>query len=651
MTLTPGRLGAALLPFAFTITTPVFAQDASLPVLVITATRIPTDLSRTGSSISVIPSQEIERSGAKGLTEVLQAVPGLYIHDQGGIGSAATATLRGASPGQTLVLLDGIPIGDTTGTDTTLDFGGIATTDIERIEVLRGPQTALYGSNAMGGVINIITRKGKGDIRRSVSLEGGSYGLLHGRGSISGSTDTMSYALSVDTLHADGFPRYGYRIDRLKGLLPPMPKGDPTDRTGVSGRFSWLVGDGIEIETGFSAHHNRVTFDNPFAFVPADLYSRFNQQRQWTAQAFVKATALAFDGKLKNALTVFGNLTDRSIAQTESCPPFYATGCYTLYHGTRTGAEYQGDLNLGSWGTTVFGARTETERADTAIEVAPQGSLPATPQFNQHQTTNSVYALQTASLGSQVDVSLGGRIDSVSGGASFPTWRGTVAWRIPDTTTKLRASAGTGAKIPSLYQRFSAYGTASLNPETSVGVDAGIDQTLFNERLTLSGTIFYNRYHDLIGFRFSGCDATHPFGCYFNTGRAETKGFEGSADAVIVPNEWRLRTAYTYLASKDLITGAELLQRPRDKASTSLIYTGMPKLELEGRVTYVGTRLDFGSVRLDPYWRVDAFASYRVSDTVTLFARGENLTDAKYEEVQNYGVAGRSIYGGVKVTW
>lgn len=647
------RRRAALLSYLLLMPCPVLAQDAEtiLPTLVVTADRRPEDLTRTGSAITVIPAEEVQRSAATSLAGVLQTVPGVYVHEQGGIGSATTATLRGSSPGQTLVLLDGLPIGDPTGTDTAVDFGAIAATDIERIEVLRGPQTALYGSSAMGGVINIITRRGNGDPVRTVSIEAGSYGLIHGRASLSGGTDRFTYAISIDALHASGFPRYGYRIGRLQGLLPPAPDGDPTDRGGTTGRFTWKLSDTVDIETGFAGYGNLITFDNPYAFIPADVFSRFNRERQWTAQAYAKATAMTFDGRLKNALTVFANLTDRTVGETESCPPDFSTSCYTGYRGTRTGIDYQGDANLGRAGILVFGAGTQTEHAQTNYDPAPPGAAPRIAGFNVSQTTDSAFALHSLTLADQIDLSFGGRIDSVEGGARFPTWRSTIAWRIPGTATRLRASAGTGAKSPSLYQRFSAYGTPGLQPETSTGIDAGIDQSLVDGRLTLSATAFYNAFHNLIDYSYFGCDAAHPLGCYFNVGRAETKGFEGSLDAVLVPDEWRTRASYTYLWSRDMITGQELLQRPAHKGVASLIYSGIPKLEVEGRVTLVGSRLDYGNIRLLPYARLDSFASYKLTETVTVFARVENLTDARYEEVYDYGVAGRSIYGGVKVTW
>ena len=172
----------------------------ALPAIVVTATRSPLEISRAGSSITVIEAADLEKSGANGVVEMLRSVPGLDVRERGGVGSTSYATLRGSNSGQTLILIDGVRAGDPTGTDGALDLGGLAVTDIERIEIVRGPQSALYGSDAMGGVINIITRKGAGPLRRSVALEAGSYGTLHSRGSVSGASDRLSFALSVDAL-------------------------------------------------------------------------------------------------------------------------------------------------------------------------------------------------------------------------------------------------------------------------------------------------------------------------------------------------------------------------------------------------------------------------------------------------------------------
>ena len=653
----------------------VIAQEAvtPLPPVVVTATRGPLDVARAGSAIDVVTHDDIERLGATSLRDALQAVPGLYIHDGGGAGSTSNVTLRASNPGQTLVLMDGVRIGDPTGTDGAFDFGTLALGDIERIEVLRGPQSALYGSDAMGGVVQIITRKGEGPPRKSVAIEGGAYGTLRTRASISGGADTVSYAFSVDALHSDGFPRYGYRANHpvflLDGVtpLPAAPGGDATNRAGVSGRVSYKLGEATEVEVGFSGSSNRLSIDNPYVFAPSDVFSPFNASKESSGQAYAKVVNHAFDGRLTNQLTLFGGALDRVIAQTESCPEDYVSNCWTNYRGVRVGAEYQGDLKLGGLGQLTFGLRNETERAFFSHDLPLNLGGGHVADFSGQQTTNSVFGLYQFTLFDRLDLSLAGREDSVVEGRSFLTGRATAAWRLNDSGTKLRASLGSGAKIPTLYQRYSVYGDPTLKPEENVGVDAGVDQSLLNDRLRLSASVFSNSYRNLIGFNSAvfdpgtgaftapGCaPAQQMTGCYYNVGRATTRGVEFSATADIVPEEWRATASYTYMDAINKITSQGLMQQPRHKAVGSLVYTGVPKLRLEGRMTVVGGVIDFGStapVRLPAYYRLDAYANYRLDDHVTLFARLENLTDARYVEIYNYGVAGRSLYAGLKVDW
>ncbi len=625
-----------------------------LPPIIVTATRSPLEIARSGSAVTVIEAAEIVNSGARGIVDVLRSVPGLDIRESGGTGTLANATLRGSNPGQTLILIDGIRVGDPTGTDGAFDLGAMAVVDVDRIEVLRGPQSALYGSDAMGGVINIITRKGRKGDRSSVLLEGGSYGTLHARGVVSGASDNLSYAFGIDMLHSDGFARYVDKSRVRLGTWPAIPKSDPTNRVGVSGRVSWRASDSVEIEMGTTGSFNRLTIDNPFAFVPANIYDRFNAQKQWTGNIFTRAHIDTFDGRLKNTLTLFANSMDRAIAQTESCQDF-TSSCVSNFRGNRMGAEYQGDLKLGSYGLLVFGARTETETAKTSQDYPIAYPGPFFVNTSNRQTINSVFALHQFSLGERMDVSLGGRVDAVAGGRTFPTWRAAIAYRFPESGTKLRASAGTGAKAPSLFQRFSDFGNPMLNPERNIGFDAGVDQSLWDGRVNLSATLFYNKYRELIDFgAVPTCAPAQFFGCYFNVNRAVTYGAEASADAVIVPDAWRARASYTYMIAKDELLKTDLLQRPRNKGSLSLIYTGVPKLEVEGRVTLVGGKMDFAfpaPVKLASYARFDLRANYQVNDTLSIFARLENIGNARYEEILNYQVAGRSFYAGVKASF
>jgi vitamin B12 transporter len=654
------------------LTCAIFSSDASgqekLPGIdigaetVVTPDRVEEPARRTASSVTVVSAAEIQKRGSKGFADVLRGVPGLDIVETGGPGAQTSVFLRGSTPGQTLVLIDGIRIGDASSADGSVDLGGLVVTDIERIEVLRGPQSALYGSDAMGGVINIITRKGEGKPRGWLLTEGGRYATAHGRASISGSEDRLSYAFAVDGLHTDSFPRYGYRIARPLTIgdgvtpLPPLPWADPTTKGGATARLAYRLTDDVVFEGGFTGYDSSIRFDNPFAFVAADVFDPFNHQHSTFLQGFARVDADLFDHRLHNRLTLFANVTNRDVWQTESCfdANFNALNCRLGFRGGRRGLEYQGDLKLGPLGLVTFGARNETESAHTSQD-------PATPDtftpINTAQTTHSGFVQHQFALLDRIDLTYGGRVDAVEGNHTFETWRTTAAFRIEETGTKLRATAGSGARVASLFQRFSQYGDPALLPETSVGFDVGVDQKLFDGRVFASVSLYDNRFRNLIDFGPSpSCSATQVFGCYFNVGRAETKGVEFAGEAVIVPDEWRIRATYTYLVAKNLVTERTLFRRPRDKGSASIIYTGIPGLELEARVTVVGPNPDFDfiasrRVTLTPYARLDIFANYKLDDRLSIFGRIENVGDVRYEEVLNYGTAGRSFYGGMKFTW
>ena len=659
----PRATRAALAAIALTGALTSIARADELPEITVTADRIEEPIGQTGASVTIIPGAEVAKLGSKGLADVLRGVAGLDVDEAGGVGAVTQVRLRGSNPGETLVLIDGVRIGNTASTDGSVDFGNLSAVDIERVEVLRGPQSALYGSDAMGGVINIITRKGSKTPHRSVTVEAGSYGTISTKATMSGGDDVWTYSLGVSALHADGFPRYGYRIDRPLTIgdgvtpLPPLPADDPTNKGGASGRFSYRVSDDVTIDAGFSLFGNALRFDNSYAMVPADVFSHFNHSQTTIADGFVRATANSFGGLLRSQLTVFGNDTNSNIWEAEGCFDinYNAFNCRSGYQGARYGAEYQGDLKLGAFGALTFGARNETETISTSQSPNPDGSF--TP-IRAQQITNSVFAEHRLALGDRLDVTLGGRIDAIEQGQTFETWRATAAYRIDETGTKLRASVGTGDKAATLYQRFGQYGDPTLAPEQSFGVDAGVDQKLFDGRLTASATAFDTRYRNLIDFAdVPSCTPTQintDGGCYYNVGRADTRGVELSAEAILVPDVWRARASYTYLEAVDLETQTALLQRPRNKGALSLVYDGIAKLELESRLTLVGSRLDYGTtsdVTLAPYAKLDFLANYKLDDNFALFGRIENVTDARYEEVYNYGTAGRSYYAGITYSW
>jgi vitamin B12 transporter len=351
---------------------------------------------------------------------------------------------------------------------------------------------------------------------------------------------------------------------------------------------------------------------------------------------------------------VFTSATVNSVNEAEGCfdANFNPFNCNTTYHGSRFGAEYQGELALNRLGSLIFGARTMVEYASTAQSPNPNdGSF--TP-INAEQTTNSLYAEYRLPLFSRIDFTLGGRVDSILEGQTFVTGRTTVAYHIDETGTKLRAAFGNAAKAPTLYQRYSLYGNPNLLPEKNVGGEVGVDQSLFGGMATLSATVFDAYYQDLINFAdVPSCTPAalaSAGGCYYNVGSARTKGVEFSGEATLIPGVLRVKGSYTYLDARNLQTNTQLLRVPENAGSISAVWSPTANIEIEPRLILVGPTPDFvtnGSVTLPGYARIDVIGSYKFNDNVTAYVRLVNLTNANYEEVYNFGQPGRSAYVGL----
>lgn len=630
-----------------------FTEPVLIPDIVVTATRSPLAISQAGSAISVITSDEIEKESPKSPADVLRRVPGVTVVETGGPGATTTVRIRGADAGHTLVLIDGIRVNDPSSDAGEFDFSNLSAVDIERIEVLRGPQSALYGSDAIGGVINIITRKGKGAPRFSVGVEGGSYSTKAGRAAVSGSEGPLSYAFSATGFDTAGFSRYGYRIGRIEDALVAPLEADSAQRLGAAGRIVMALSPDAELEIGGYTSHNKAQIDNDAGFDA--LPDGPSSTRQHLYEGHARLTVNTFDGILKNSFLVSGSRTDRD---------YRLIGSYALpslywdeygYQGGRLSAEYQGDVKLGAVGLLTVGAKVEEERLLSTTRNVLPFEVPTYENVDATQTTRSVFALHQFSLFDNLHLSLGGRVDDVTDGDTFGTWRATAAYDIPDSGTKLRASVGTGAKAPTLYQKFDPFsGTADLESERSLGFDVGIDQRLADDRVLLSATLFSNRFRNLIAYGMAdSCRPEQMYGCFINVNRARTSGVELSADVDVVPTWLRVKASYTFLQAYDEETDLRLARRPQHQGRVGLTITPLPGLSIEPSVVLVGSRFSSPGERyeLAPYARLDVYADYKINDTFSVYARAENLTDAGYQEVYDYGTAGRSIYAGLRATW
>ncbi len=644
-----------------------YAQEATIPEITVTAIRSEQTLQRTGSAVTIISQDEIVRSSARTVDDLLRQSPGLTINTSGGPGQLQNVLLRGAEARHTLLLIDGVRVNDPSATGGEMDFSAIALDNVDRIEILRGPQSALYGSDAMGGVIQIFTKKGRTGHGGAISVEAGSYGTKETRANLHGAQGPIFYSLGVSAFNTDGFSAIGYRIPRIAGALPPL-EADGSTRLSGDFNIGWRASDVLTLEAGVSRTDNRAQIDSVGAYpdVPGNT-------RTILTRSYLSATHLAFDGLLRSKLTLFSTQTDRNLNT------FYRYGAgatdYTstrfAYQGEREGAEYQGDLRLGAFGQLTLGARTERDKAEQGLGELYPVVTSQTTSVKARQTTNSAFGIWSKTIGENWNVSLGARLDDVSGadsikggrgGVTFGTWRATSSYLITQTGTKLRGSIGTGAKAPSLYQLYSEYGTSALAPEKSLGFDIGFDQRI-NARLDLSASYFSNSFRNLIDFASTSppCGATQYteyfgeryYGCYVNVARAKTQGLELELKASLIPEFVRLKAAYTHLNAKDETTGLDLARRPKHTARLALEYRPREGWLIEPRLTFVGARFDAPGEKkpLSAYTRLDAYGEYRITENATAYVRLENLTNAHYENVLNYGTAGRSGYAGLRVKW
>ena len=623
-----------------------------LPDIVVTAGRAPEPIGSTGSAISVISGDTLTTSNPASLTDALRSVPGLMVTQAGGPAGTTGVMLRGANTGQTLVLIDGIRVNDPSGAAGDFNFALVAPGTVDRVEVLRGPQSALYGSDAMGGVINIITKKGGGPAQYSIRTEGGSYGTASTTASMSGSSGPWNYAVTGSGQHTNGFSSYGYRIPAIEAKYPNLEK-DGMDRIGGSARVGYDAGEGFRFDAGVMSTFTRGAYDASFGATP-DTPSNSNQLQQ---QIWAKAAVDSLGGMLTQSITTFATQIDRTFNDYSSYGinvlPANSYATSTDFRGNSFGAEYQGDLKLGAAGSLIYGARTQHDTAESFGSTILPVPTPRISTLNATKDTNSVFALWKLPIGERLSVTMGGRVDDVVDVATVATWRTTAAYNITETGTKLRASAGTGAKAPTLYQLYEPnYGNSGLKPEESFGYDAGIDQTLFNGRVTLSLTGFYNKFNNLIDFTFDPTP-TQPFGHYINVARAETSGLEVGADIDVMPGTLRLKTAYTWLQAKDLSTGLTLARRPEHLARIALAITPNDRWLIEPRILMVSKRFS-STGELNPlaaYTRVDLYTEYKIDNNWKVFARGENIFNERYQEVLNYGTTGPAVYGGFHATW
>ncbi len=609
---TPVRLSVRLLPITLVCAALPAARAQFTPIqidpVVTTATRLPEPLTTVGTAMDVVTASEVERQQLTSLGDALGGAAGAPEFASGQAGAATSLFLRGANSNQTLFLVDGIRVNDA-NTGYAAFVGGARFGPFDSLEIARGPQGTLYGSDAVGGVVSISSRKGVGPQSGSIGVEAGSFGTVQGIASIQGGPGKWAYAISA----AGGDTENDRPNNRFES-------GNLTLRLDRSISEDFSLGATVR---GLVSRYGD----------PGDEYTNdlFDTEREgnWLGTLFADARL----GENFTTHLTLGGQEQKYTAVTE-----FGTTVVTNERGV---VDWQ-----------VTGRMTENNSLTAGL--TDESEMTRNPGFgsiDNHQSFLAVFAQDEWTPIKDIHLSGGVRHDDFDTFGSATTGRATLAALSADHAVKLRASLGTGFDSPSfldLYGQSPFYvGNPRLKPEKSRGWDAGMDFYIPGNQGSLGLTWFRTDHRNLIEDNFNVYPATAE-----NVGKARTEGLEVSVKTVLA-GSIQTKAAYTRLDAKNVADGTPLLRRPRDSASVDLWQDLGAGWSLGAGGSYVGHRADINALTYataeDPtYTVVRAYAAWRVNPHLTLKARVENLLDRRYEPVNGYPQAGRGIYGGAE---
>ena len=620
------------------------ADDDSLDSVVVTANRYEQPVSRIGNSVTLLSADDVRDSQKTALSDLLAATPGVTVTRYGGLGGTTFLRIRGAETDQTVVLFDGVKLNDPSSPGGGYDFANLMTNDFARVEVLRGPQSTLWGSQAIGGVVNIVTPEPRGPLSGAFSAEGGQLGTGMARARLEAGGEHLSWRIGGNYLSSSGVSAF----DRALGGR----EADGFRNLGLNARATYRLSDAVSAEVRSIWSKSRFDFDG---YAPP-LYNFGDTNDYGNVEELVTYAGInvaGFEGRWKNRVGYSYTNTDRR----DFNPDYAARETFNAV-GRNRRAEWQSTLQFSQRYQAVFGLESERSNFRTA---SPSDFDPNPVPLAADTRIDSVYGELQATPVNALSLTLGLRHDdhATFGGHTSP--RAALAYSVsPDTI--LRASFGDGFKAPTLYQLYSPYGNLQLRPEEASGWDAGVQHKFAGGRVDVTATYFHRNTRNMIDFVdcFATADprcAAQPFGFYDNLQRTAAKGVELSAVARAGESA-RLSLNYTRTDAKNespgsLNNGRELPRRARDTFNAGVDYRWPVGLTTSVSAQYVGRTYNdaANSVTLSSYTLLDLRATYPVSKSLSVYARVENTLDKQYETTAGYGNIGRSFSAGVRTTF
>lgn len=598
-------------------------EVARLEPLVVTSTRVPTEIERTGSSITVVTEEEIEKRQNREMLQVLETSPGLSVSQFGAKGTSSTVRMRGL-PGQYIsVLIDGVDVSDPSGRQSSFDFSQLQSMGIERVEIMRGSQSVLYGGEAVAGTINIATKRGEGAVGGSVFGEFGSYSTYMGGGNLQGGfdEDRGGFNISAQYLDTGGF-------SAADENLPGNDEGEDYDNLSSIGRFDYALSEMIGLKANYRYAKGTAHFDaSGGAF--GDDPDRGDDFLQYSGRGAV--TFAPQDSIFSGETGIAYSYSERD-GFNDSSQSYY-------YEGDRITFDAQGTLTFNPDNVVLFGGERDEESYKTDAD--PGG---------QDVWTNSYFAMYQFSPLTNLFLSAGARIDDHETFGVYDTYRGTAAYRFDETGTTVRASASTGFRAPSLFELFGIccgdpnLGNPALEPEESESWDVGIEQILLGDDL-IADIAYFNIDVDN-AIIYSGVFGT-PDPNYFNvSGTSRSRGVETSLDWMAT-DALSFNAAYTWNVVQNA-AGTRYDNAPRHIVNVNANYAFFDdRANVNLNVLHrIDTRDSGNTYQLDDPYVVTLAGKYSLLENLDVTARVENLLDDQYQVERGYGTSDRAFYAG-----
>jgi vitamin B12 transporter len=603
------------------------ARDtARVAPVVVTATRTPLAAERAPASVSVLTGEQLRREGITTVGEALRRVPGLTLAQTGSYGGATSLFIRGGESKYTKVLVDGVPVNEAGGA---FDFSTLTTDNVDRIEIVRGPASVLYGSDAMAGVVQLFTRRGASGLHGELAARGGGFGSYDGEGAVRGGSESVDFSLGGARHQTDGYQAFnsGFR-DKVASATLGARGGGADARLSLrynDAQYHYPTdGSGLVVDSNAVHREDRlaVGLDAGVRIAPA-------------AELRLVLASHDLHGISENLPDSPGDVND-----------YYYT---TAERSRRRSGDLRLNLDLPAAARLTLGAQVERKWQESGTT----SNFGDTPTYSRTRRTTGGYAQLLFAPAAPVTAALGARYEHNEQFGDFLTYRAAGTAQVA-AATRLRASIGTAFREPTFLESYGGgfvTGNPALDAEHAFSIDAGIEQQL-GEALTIGATYFRNSFRDMIDYQYSPTGGPD----YFNVARTRASGLELEARASLAAGV-HADAAFTYLdtrvvdpgkgagATALFVAGAHLLRRPMHTLDAGAGWRGA-RAAIDLRAQRVGTREDnyFGPapaysashVTLPAYTRADLSGEVTVTSGVVATLRVENLTDATYTDVAGF---------------